>query len=309
MNPFYDARKSHTVIAVFKGYIIMPNGDRPKVDQHTVPQVYLRGFSDDKKHIRYYDFKSRGYSNGRVKIKDICFKKYMYEFYDNDGNIDSINIIENHLEKYERKFGKYCDKLKAMMNPKSFSYYTRLVMDEEVAFWTVYTVIQYLRSNHTISSLQKLLWEDNPSESQQYTRNKVLYNCLPIFMHKCDRGTLAFDRVVEWFLEMDFVVLISFDYEFITSDNPVCGIADDQFKVCRFVFPITRNIAIQFIDKADVTYKGTRTVAVTTREYVEAVNIRMGQKAEKQIYFERIDEAILERIISERAGIYEDENI
>ncbi len=44
MNPFYDVRKSHTVIAVFKGYIIMPNGDRPKVDQHTVPQVYLRGF-------------------------------------------------------------------------------------------------------------------------------------------------------------------------------------------------------------------------------------------------------------------------
>ena len=52
MNPFYDARKSHTVITVFKGYIIMPNGDRPKVDQHTVPQVYLRNFSDDKKHIQ-----------------------------------------------------------------------------------------------------------------------------------------------------------------------------------------------------------------------------------------------------------------
>ena len=281
----------------------MPNGNNPITDQHTVPRVYLKGFSDDNERILYYDFEKHRYSNGRVKIKDLCFKKYMYEFYNEAGNKDSVNIIEKHLGKYEVMFSHYCSKLEEMMDSKSSLYNAWAISDEDIAYWIVYTVIQYLRSNHTISSLQELLQKMNPDNSKYEIRNTVLFNCLPLFIHKEDRKTYVFDRILDWFLEMDFSVVLSPNYEFITSDNPVCGIANDKFKINRFVFPITKNIAVQFIDKTDAGFQNKNTITNVSEDFVETVNFHIGVKAEKQIYFERIAESLIERIERERSHL------
>lgn len=279
----------------------MPKGDRPITKQHTVPKVYLKRFSDDKTRIRYYDFEKHEYSKCRVEIEDICLKKNIYEFLNEDGNIDSVNLLEKQLGKYEKMFNGYCNKLESMMDPQSLSYRAKTVSNEDAAYWTLYTVLQYLRSCHTISSLQKQLSSIYPDSSENQIKNTVLYQCLPIFVSPTGRNELAFDRILTWFLEMEFSVAFSPYFEFITSDNPVCGVEDANRGVCRFVFPVTRNIAIQFIDKTDRGYQNGRTISYPTNEFVDAVNLCMGVRAEKQIYFERIEEELVDRIEKERA--------
>lgn len=56
----------------------MPNIQKSTIKQHYVPQVYLRGFSQDKKRIYRYDLTNE--SQKLVPISSVCHKKYLYEF-------------------------------------------------------------------------------------------------------------------------------------------------------------------------------------------------------------------------------------
>lgn len=53
----------------------MPNGDKPTVNQHIVPVVYLKNFSLDEKNLFFYDIEKDYLSDKAVPIKSILFKK------------------------------------------------------------------------------------------------------------------------------------------------------------------------------------------------------------------------------------------
>ena len=73
--------------------------------QHYVPQVYLRGFSEDK--IRIWSYVVNPLEDGKcVPIESICREKYLYEVKDNDGNWLAPNWIEKCLSILERMFAE-----------------------------------------------------------------------------------------------------------------------------------------------------------------------------------------------------------
>ena len=58
--------------------------------QHYVPQVYLRGFSDDKKHLWSYRLNS-SLEGKMVPIESVCRKHFLYEVRGNNGEIVTPN--------------------------------------------------------------------------------------------------------------------------------------------------------------------------------------------------------------------------
>ena len=62
---------------------------------HTVPQMYLKNFANEKNQVWTYSLKSHKYF--RQNIKNVCVKNKTYEF--TKDKID--NILENLLSKYE----------------------------------------------------------------------------------------------------------------------------------------------------------------------------------------------------------------
>ena len=65
----------------------MPKGEKPTEDEHFIPRVYLRGFSEiknskkknEKALIWQFNLKTMQQIPVPVDVKDICFEKNLYE--------------------------------------------------------------------------------------------------------------------------------------------------------------------------------------------------------------------------------------
>ena len=62
---------------------------------HTVPQMYLKNFANDKNQVWVYSLKDN--KCFKQNIRNVCVKNKTYEF--TKDKID--NILENLLSKYE----------------------------------------------------------------------------------------------------------------------------------------------------------------------------------------------------------------
>lgn len=83
----------------------MPNGEKPTTNEHFIPQMYLRGFSEikkrDKSLIWQFNLKTMQQTPVQVDIQDICSEKHLYEIKGSDGSIIAQNTIEKTFGKIE----------------------------------------------------------------------------------------------------------------------------------------------------------------------------------------------------------------
>lgn len=82
----------------------MPNGGKPTKKQHYVPQVYLRGFSNDGNSIYSSYLGGNPEFNKSVPISSLCVENYLYEFRSKENDLVLTNHIEKILSKYENVF-------------------------------------------------------------------------------------------------------------------------------------------------------------------------------------------------------------
>ncbi len=81
----------------------MPNGEKPTENEHFIPQMYYKGFSEIKEsgkaYIWQFSLKTMCQMPGQVDVRDICLKKNLYELKGNYGSFIAQNTIEKNLGK------------------------------------------------------------------------------------------------------------------------------------------------------------------------------------------------------------------
>lgn len=213
--------------------------------QHYVPQVYLRGFSQDGKRVYPFDLKTGTSKQTPISIETICYEKYLYEIKDNNGKIISDNYIEKILCILEGQFATYLNKLKSKafneVNYKTKCFLTK----EEKAFWVSFIAVQMLRIPLVLNTVEKFTTEYFGEDLKENTARTIALNqCLPFFKELKTDDKNVFSMIVKPFTEMTIAVGVDEKESIFTSDKPVyCYVPDNVRGVYETVyFPICRNL-------------------------------------------------------------------
>ena len=88
----------------------MPKGEKPTENEHFVPRIYLKCFSEINKSgktlIWQFNLKTMRQTPVQVDVQDICFEKHLYEIKGSDGSFIAQNTIEKTFGKIETNANK-----------------------------------------------------------------------------------------------------------------------------------------------------------------------------------------------------------
>lgn len=189
--------------------------------QHYVPQVYLRGFSDDKKHLWSYRLNS-SLEGKMVPIESVCRKHFLYEVRGNNGEIVTPNWIERVLSELEKMFASYLRMLEAKAFHKE-NYKTKCFLrNDEKIFWKVYAAVQMMRSPEVINvahSTAKELLGEILNDSEAYTA--AITQCLPFFTVLNQDSRNVFLSFLQPLNNMSIAIGVDKQETIFTSDDPV----------------------------------------------------------------------------------------
>ena len=240
------------------------NKNNPTVDQHYVPQVYLRGFSPDYKGnkdkekyvIHCFDLTNNRQFDNAIPIKSICFKKKLYEVTGEDGEIVLLNYLEDFFKILEGEFGKYRSKLEHKVYIKE-NYKTRSFLDSnEKYFWLTYIMTQILRIPQVLDIAEqtgKEIFKDDLNDKQAKNLSRLV--CLPFFeeMREDSAQVKIFNLLYKPMQNMSFTVGVDYESKIVTSDMPVF-ISSKTFpceEYKKIIFPITSSICLIMLGEGE----------------------------------------------------------
>lgn len=245
-------------------------------NEHFVPQVYLRGFSEDKKNIYYYDLISNYSTLSPVPIKSILYEKYLYELKNSDNELIHLNYIEKCLKKYEDLFPKYIQSIeKKAFIPDNFNGNYFLDSNEK-AFWIVYTTVQMLRLPNVLGVAKGFTREYfSPKYGTSESENMALAYCMPFF-EKIDENTkTAFNVFAKPLFNMKIEIgILEEDGVLITSDSPVYVESSDCYsdEYRKVIFPLSSKICLFFYGAEEKdNHKHNSLISITPNLYDEIV--------------------------------------
>ena len=190
-------------------------------NQHYVPQVYLRGFSEDNTRVWSYPLESTD-SGKLVPIKSVCHQKYLYEIYKNNGEIVAPNWMENTLSKFESMYADYLRALKRKAYYKE-NYKTKCFLStKEKLFWMFFVTLQMMRSPSVLQVAQTFADEFFGNQLLDYSkRSLAIYQCLPFFGELKSEDQNAFFSFLKPILNMSVAIGVDENETLFTSDDPV----------------------------------------------------------------------------------------
>ena len=223
----------------------------PTHDEHFIPKVYFRGFSDDGKHLYCYDKAQRKQIADQVKISSQCFEKDLYEFKNSNGEIININWNEKVLGRMESEYSRILKGICSMVKVSSCGASCFLTKHER-AFIGAYISFQLLRMPEVIEGfsdyIAKTLPNDKTKNDQFLARNVALILALP-FDEKIKEDSDIFKLVGSLFVivaNMSFAVVYDPNDRFITSDMPFFIYSENESIIdcSQIVFPLSSNLCL-----------------------------------------------------------------
>ena len=189
--------------------------------QHYVPQVYLRGFSEDKKCLWSYKLDST-LQEKMVPIQSVCRENYLYEVRGKNGEIIFPNWIERVLAEAEKMFASYLQKLESKAFHKENFKTKCFLRSDEKSFWKVYTAIQMMRSPEVINvahNTAKEFFGEVLNDSEAYTA--AITQCLPFFTEVNEEHQNVLFTFLRPLTNMSIAIGVDENETIFTSDNPV----------------------------------------------------------------------------------------
>ena len=230
------------------------NNESVTKKQHYVPQIYLKNFSDDEATLFYYDVLKKECSNISVPIKSICYEKYIYEYYDENGEIDSLNFNEKILQHLESDFSQQLGKLVRLARCKENLKLNHIFTKDEYFFWVFYVFLQMSRTPRTIKRMMEDYSIVYPDFGSKHIRNICLTNCLPFYqlINGIEMNEIITEQI-ETLLSMDMFICVNEHGDYFTSDCPVVSYsATDSFQDTEWiVFPLTKRLSFLFLPSAN----------------------------------------------------------
>lgn len=266
----------------------MPNGNRPTVDEHYIPQVYLKGFSSNNKTIFRFDLKKENQSSKEVPISSIAFKKNGYEMQDGNNAFINRNFIEKSLSMIEAQFPKYREMLERKAFLKENWDTISFLSKEEKDYWKLFVTLQLMRDPVFIKAGQESAHTYYKNTiSLQAAKNRTLIGCFPFFQSSINNptGTL-FEKVFDILYEMNVMVKAARGSNLIISDNPVCITAKSgSFEgITGAWMPITPDMAILFFKKGLVEGEKRNSLSLLKPDAAEKMNKEIIRRARNELY-------------------------
>lgn len=217
----------------------------PTVNEHYIPQFYLRNFSADNKRIYQLDIISGKQTQDPVLIKSICSEKNLYEFKDEEGKFKSRNLIEDSLSKLERVFSNTIKSIRNRAHSEESYKSACFFSKEEKALLILFIVLQALRLPESIDTvhnqINSMIKEDI---SENLLHNTAINYCLPVYKKLNIEEDHLINRFLSLFSEMAFIIGKSRNDSIYTSDKPFELLFDENYKLKSVVFPLSSDMVL-----------------------------------------------------------------
>ena len=226
----------------------MSNVQKTTAKQHYVPQVYLRGFSQDQKRIYRYDLKTNIRTSMPVPISSVCFQKNMYEFTDSKCKVLGVNYIEKCLCEFEASFSQHINELKSHIAHRPDNNAFFVINSNENAFWFAYTAVQMLRNPLVLSTALECSKEFLKEElAAEELKTISILLCLPFLKDLIDKEDSPFMYLINSIKNLSIAIGIDKNDRIFTSDNPVYCYGKDLSRIEKIIFPLSSNIVLFFL--------------------------------------------------------------
>lgn len=230
----------------------MPKGAKPTVNEHYIPRMYLRGFSEisksGKAKLWQFSLKSMQQSTVQVGVEDICFEKHLYEIKGSDGSYIAQNTIEKTFGKIETNANRVIQSIQAKSKKENCLNCPSILSDDDKSYLAIFATSLLFRDPMTIESGIGYLQKANPDMDDREARNYTLLNLLPLGIDRdWDKNTIIRTALGN-LAGMAYQIGIADEDVIITSDRPVVlwpPKEDEQYDRPRAVaFPLTSKLLL-----------------------------------------------------------------
>ena len=265
---------------------MMMNERQPTVQQHFVPQTYLRGFSSDKKTIYEFDLRDFKQIDRPIPIKSVCYQNDLYEIKDEDDNYVSRNHLENYLAGFENQYQIFFSKLNKKICPENRNTLAFLT-GEEKTFWKIFIALQMVRIPEVISGGTEVV-KDVLLDGKDSNQAKAIFllQILPFFKELTPDDKNAFFAVLNPIIDMTIAVAVDPFDSLFTSDHPVyCfapGFRNGVYEEITFCIS-TRLVFKLFNNRVDKVYK-RNCLAYLSEDDVLTIKKSIAYSASRWIY-------------------------
>lgn len=140
----------------------MANGNKPTIDEHFVPRMYLRNFSEikgEKALICQFDTNTMLQTPTSVKVEDVCCEKNLYELRDSDGSFIARNHIENTFRQIEDYTARVIKSIVAKSQNEKCLNCTTVLSQDDKSYLTIFITALLYRDPQTIEMGIRFLQE------------------------------------------------------------------------------------------------------------------------------------------------------
>ncbi len=245
----------------------MPNTENYTVDEHFVPRMYLREFSEIKKagkneqaFVWQYNLETMMQTSVQVNVKDICFEKNLYEIKNSDGSIVAHNTIEKTFGNIEGAVTHVIASIKRRAQNEKCLNCTTFLSEEEKSLLIIFVTALMYRDPDTIEKGIEYLKKSNSNLSDAQARNLTLLNLLPLgLVPEWDQQTLIRTALIN-LSGMAFQIGLATNDVIFTSDRPFVQWPSHNEEYPNrpqaLVFPLTSRLVLHLYPIEDVEKTG-----------------------------------------------------
>lgn len=260
--------------------------NKPTIDEHYIPQFYLKQFSSDGEKIYQYDILSPNSSSVKVPTKSICYEKNLYEFKNDSGEIIHRNLIEKHLGTFETEFANVFRSIISKSKIEK-NYQTCSFLDmKEKALLVFFMTTLIIRNPEILNIAKDTALEFFGNQlSEVNARNFALNTCLPIYkdLDPNERNLLL--SFMKPFEKMSYQIAVTGKEKIWTSDNPVILHGKNQpIKLDEVILSINPNLVL-YMKPYEKTKRGcyNRLTKMNTQD-IDFINGNIVMNSKRWIY-------------------------
>lgn len=273
----------------------MPNVNKPTKDEHFVPRMYLKGFSNvqnksgkEKAFIWEFSLKSMQQIPTLVNIESICYEKNLYELKNEDGSFIAQNRIENTFGKIEEQTSRVIGQIITKSQFKQCLNCQTILSEEDKSYLIIFITALMYRDPQTIKNGMSILQTSNPEIDDCKARNHTLLNLLPMGIDtEWDKNTIIRTAIKD-LCGMAFQIGIADDDVIITSDRPVIKWSPDKNEIYNrpeaVVFPLTSRLVLYLFPIEKVKPIGRNCFIRLSEEQITDIQYNVAVNAREWIY-------------------------
>ena len=268
----------------------MANGNNPTVDEHYVPRMYLRGFSEikgEKAFICQFDTNMMRQTPTAVKVEDVCFEKNLYELRDGDGSYIAQNHIENNFRRIEGFTARVIRSIVDKSQDETCLNCSTVLSQDDKSYLTIFITALLYRDPQTIEMGIRFLQESNPSMDGREARNFTLMNLLPLGVDPEWDNSTVIRSALESFSGMFFQIGFTDDDAIITSDRPVIQWPSHDSSDNRpraVAFPLTSRLVLYLFPIENAEQNETSCFFKMSEQQINSIQTNIAVCARRWIY-------------------------